>query len=109
MAPPPNTRNAVSFGHQAPESPNKKDDDAQSMKSESVQKLEKNVMIYRENLQTATQNQIDQLHQMNLNELESLTMKIKQQMATLNEKEEEAPGFGHKTFKTDVQRQHMTE
>jgi hypothetical protein len=85
------------------------EDDAQSVQSESVQKLQKNVAVYRENLASATQNQLDQLHEMNMSDLESLTIKIKKQMESLERQKDEEPGFGHKTFKTDEQRQHMTQ
>jgi hypothetical protein len=53
MATPNNMRNVVSFGHKGNESI---EDDGLSEQSEcsSVKKIEKNVMIYRENLQTAT-------------------------------------------------------
>ena len=64
-----------------------------------------NLAQYNENLQQVTENQLMNLHQMNMSDLEELNQKLKESMTVLNVTvPDKKPTFGMTTFKTDMQR-----
>lgn len=65
--------------------------------------------MYRENLQKATDKQLEALHSMNMQELENLSKRIRDSMKILPTTDEpiQQSFGGHQTFKTDMMRSHL--
>ena len=99
-----------------------------NLNSQNFLKLDDSVRDYHQTLQTKSEQEIDHLHMLNMNDLDDLTKKLKQSMAVLDvtvpenaqiggegSRLEESPelannrrrantvAFGHQTFKTDAQ------
>ena len=93
--------------------------------SQHFMKLDDSARDYHRTLQTKSEQEIDHMHMVNMNELEDLTKKLKQSMTVLDvvvperpqaeeshDRLEESPelsnnkrrmAFGQQTFKTDMQ------
>ena len=86
------------------------------MDSHSFQKHDQDARAYHSSLQNASEMQIDDLHKMNMSDLDELTKKLKDSMAVLDvtepsfvvEEQKSPKKFGMTTFKTDNQQANLS-